>query len=65
MERAVPSMERVIASNVGTGHVGSFGLRDFLQLSAGNFTYFVFVRLAGTRLDTSRFSAEQLPEAFW
>ncbi|SUH11803.1 Uncharacterised protein [Salmonella enterica subsp. enterica] len=41
--------------NVGTGHVGSFGLRDFLQLSAGNFTYFVFVRLAGTRLDTSRF----------
>ncbi|ABV14105.1 hypothetical protein CKO_03005 [Citrobacter koseri ATCC BAA-895] len=41
--------------NVGTSHVGSFGLRDFLQLSAGNFTYFVFVRLAGTRLNTSRF----------
>ncbi|ABV18558.1 conserved hypothetical protein [Escherichia coli O139:H28 str. E24377A] len=41
--------------NVGTSHVGSFGLRDFLQLSAGNFTHFVFVRLTGTRLDTSRF----------
>src|SRR5690606_24274371 len=41
--------------NVGTSHVGSFGLRDFLQLSAGNFTHFVFVRLTGTRLDARCF----------
>ncbi|ABU78898.1 hypothetical protein ESA_03694 [Cronobacter sakazakii ATCC BAA-894] len=41
--------------NVGASHVSSFGLCDFLQLSAGNGTHFVFVRLTGTRLDTSRF----------
>src|SRR5699024_12096469 len=48
--------------NVGTSHVGSFGLRDFLQLSAGNFTHFVFVRLTGTRLDTSRFFQQNRSE---
>ncbi|EMI37033.1 hypothetical protein MTE2_4525 [Klebsiella pneumoniae VA360] len=41
--------------NVGTSHVGSFGLRDFLQLSAGDFTHFIFVRLTGTRLDACSF----------
>ncbi|CDJ74877.1 Hypothetical protein SMB2099_0263 [Serratia marcescens SMB2099] len=41
--------------NVRTSHVRSFGFCDFTYLSTSHFTYFVFVRLTGTRLDTSRF----------
>ncbi len=41
--------------NVGTGHVGSFGLRDFPAAERGNFTYFCLCSGLPTRLDTSRF----------
>lgn len=41
--------------NVGISYVGSFGLCDFLQLSVGNFIYFVFVWFIGIRFDISCF----------
>ncbi len=65
MERAVPDGAKVIASMSAPVMSQQLRLRDFPQLSAGNLPTLSFVRFAGTRLDTSRFSAEQLPEAFW
>ncbi len=54
MERAVPSMERVIASMRHQSCRQLWSAR-FPAAERGNFTHFVFVRLTGTRLDTSRF----------
>ncbi len=69
MERAVlPSMERVIASNVGAGHVGSFGLRDFTTaaLSAEILpTFDILFGLPEPDLIPAAFSAERSCRAFW
>lgn len=41
--------------NVGISYVGSFGLCDFLQLSVGDFIYFIFVWFIGIRFDVCSF----------
>ncbi len=51
--------------NVGTSHVGSFGLRDFLQLSAEILPTLSLFGLPEPDLIPAVFSAELLPAESW